>query len=196
MTTTTLYLIAFLFFLFISPYTVELDDKCTDELTTFEMSDMENVNNDVELAWTCREDYENYCMEEGESLSKTKDKVEKGQALQCLKENVDQLTPTCADLVHGKIKISTADWRFIPSLYDACKSDAEKICANIKEDEHGAKYECLKTHLNKASFKCQKEVFAQEQLTVGSGDFLLARKVSKHISTTKFLEKHLLINEC
>ena len=151
-----------------------MSDKCEGALLIFEKEMNTNINHDVVAAHDCEEDVSKFC-------SDLEDTTGEGLVLACLKANRENLGAKCKSDIDKKTKISLAHFSLVPSIHTACQSDMKQLCENIEEDTHGSSYECLEKHLNQASPKCQQELFKQDQVTLGTGDYKFLRKVTKLI---------------
>jgi|UniRef100_A0A7S1X9L8 Golgi apparatus protein 1 len=131
-----------------------LSDDCKDELAEFKADRSTNINKDLPLATSCREDVAKFCTKEFLM-------PEPGAVLTCLREVKDELSQACSSEVFRTMEDGAEDFRNDAMLYELCVGDAETLCADV-EPGGGRVQECLRKKRAQLSWDCQEELFRQE----------------------------------
>ena len=151
----------------------DVSSDCVEEVQTLLQGFAENINKDVETAWSCKADAKKFCPKEKLKKIEGRDETD---VLSCLKDNVEELEHDCKYGVENMIMLAMEDYRNDYAMKRACEGDAKRLCKNVKPGNHRI-YDCLEEKANKMSFGCQKEYFRQQMIAVGHENFRFAYKL-------------------
>lgn len=138
----------------------KLTDDCKEEFRNFKVEQRTNVNFDVKLATSCKEDSEKFCNDA--TLY-----PEPGAVLTCLREVEEKLTESCkAAVLETKVE-SSKDYGLDAMLHELCEDDAKVLCEGVEPGE-GKVQECLRKKRVSLSWDCQEELFRKEVEDAGN----------------------------
>jgi len=132
----------------------KISDDCKDEVRAFKMERATNINLDVVLAASCKDDAAKYC-------SDSNLYPEPGAVVTCLREVQEKLTESCKTEVHRTKKEASEDIALDPMLNELCEDDAKVLCPDTKAGG-GNTQECLRKKRAQLSWDCQEELFRKE----------------------------------
>jgi len=115
---------------------------------------------DPELRDLCRDDIEEVCGYEKESL----DSIAgfDARVTTCLMDYRDEiLSPECKGRVNHLISLASEDVRFNVPLADACFEDRQNLCGNVKPGSAGV-IRCLQDQREALTYECRATLFDQE----------------------------------
>uniref|UniRef100_A0A061QLM5 Golgi apparatus protein 1 n=1 Tax=Tetraselmis sp. GSL018 TaxID=582737 RepID=A0A061QLM5_9CHLO len=115
---------------------------------------------DPELRTLCRDDIEEVCGYEKESLDSIAGYD--ARVSSCLMDYRDEiLKPECKSRVQQLIALQSEDIRFNVPLADACFDDRQSLCTNVKPGS-AAVIRCLQDQRESLSYECRATLFDQE----------------------------------
>lgn len=133
---------------------IRLGNSCRHVLFSIKKSELDDSSTDYTLVNTCKEMSFRYC----------KDK-EPSKLLECLKIYKDEplFDPRCHLVVVNRMIEQNTDFRFNPSLQNACGKNINQYCSNIvadakaNEELNGKVINCLKLKFREAKLEHQCE---------------------------------------
>eukprot|EP00238_Polyblepharides_amylifera_P013095 CAMPEP_0196572234 /NCGR_PEP_ID=MMETSP1081-20130531/2305_1 /TAXON_ID=36882 /ORGANISM="Pyramimonas amylifera, Strain CCMP720" /LENGTH=880 /DNA_ID=CAMNT_0041889479 /DNA_START=135 /DNA_END=2777 /DNA_ORIENTATION=+ len=132
----------------------KLSDKCKEEMRAFKAERSTNINLNIPLAASCKDDAAKYC-------SDSNLYPEPGAVITCLREVEEKLATGCKDeIMKTKIEASQ-DIAADAMLSELCTDDAEVLCEGVKAGG-GRIQECLRKKRAQLSWDCQEELFRKE----------------------------------
>ena len=121
-----------------SEFTAQVAKECQQAILEFKMELAENINSDVQMAAACKQDAEKFCQY-------IKNMDFPGKVIACLREKKAQLSGNCRKRITLAQIQAAKDYRLDANLYEPCKPDAEKLCADV-EAGNGRVNGCLRDH--------------------------------------------------
>ncbi|KAG1660746.1 hypothetical protein FOA52_010620 [Chlamydomonas sp. UWO 241] len=132
-----------------------VSDDCREEVYQYHISRDANINKNIPLARACKADADKFCNVTWFFGYKA------GQVTGCLRDVIDDLSVKCKKQVFQTQKDAAEDFRADPMLYEACKDDAAKLCADVKNGG-GRVQGCLRDKRLQLSWSCEEQLFRQE----------------------------------
>ena len=88
-----------------------------------------------------------------------------GKVIECLSNNVTALNDECHDEILRIAEYQSDDYHLDRSLFLACKTDRQNLCAKVKSGE-GRVYKCLmQNKMNQEmSRRCQAQLIRRQRL--------------------------------
>eukprot|EP00854_Cymbomonas_tetramitiformis_P013737 gene13737-16236_t len=129
---------------------------------------------DTQLRDLCREDIEDVCGYEKDSLDSIAGYD--GRVIECLQDYKDELVaPTCKDRVHKLTERSGEDIRMDRPLADACFEDRKRLCAGVAPGSARV-LRCLQDSREQLTYECRATLFDQEVRLAEDIDFKFPMK--------------------
>jgi len=132
----------------------KLSEVCKEEIRAFKAEGATNINLNLVLAGTCKDDAEKYCNDSALY-------PEPGAVITCLREVEEKLTPACKDEVFKQKQEASKDFVADAMLNELCTDDAAALCDGV-EPGGGRVQECLRKKRAQLSWDCQEELFRKE----------------------------------
>jgi len=132
----------------------KLSDVCKEEIRAFKAERATNINLNLALAGSCKENAAEFCNDSALY-------PEPGAVITCLREVDEKLAPACkAEIFVTKVEASK-DFTADAMLNELCTDDAQALCEGV-EPGGGRQQDCLRKKRAQLSWDCQEELFRQE----------------------------------
>jgi len=133
----------------------EISDACREEVYQYTVKKATNINLNVPLAKSCKNDAIKFCNVTWFFGYKA------GQVISCLREFKNQVDKKCKKELFKAQKNAVIYIQADPMVWEACKDDSETLCKGIK-DGGGRIQSCLAENRMKLSWTCEEQLFQQE----------------------------------
>jgi len=132
----------------------KISDECKEDMRAHKMERATNINYDVILANSCKDDAKKFC--DDSTLY-----PEPGAVITCLREVEEKLADSCKEEIFRTKQEASKDYAMDAMLHELCEDDAKVLCEGVKEGE-GRVQECLRKKRSQLSWDCQEELFRKE----------------------------------
>lgn len=117
---------------------MKLNHTCLEQIKRVMRQRAISVDLIPEIEEVCLDDLANFCF----------DKTKKGEEMQCLQKNMDDLKDECHDAVVKYTEVEAEDVELNPYIMKHCGKIMETVCGSELKNEDGDVMDCLISHKN------------------------------------------------